>query len=202
MRDPKNLKQKKTDNQTLSPDAVWTIFPAFSVTECRDWIAQAEKAGFEQAGIEGPGGHRLRTEVRNNARLEIESPEWLAVLWGRIGKLVPEVDECQPLGAYRKLRFYRYQPGERFNLHTDGFKLGDRPGERSRLTCMVYLNDDFEGGRTWFPELDVRVEPRTGMVLLFRHLLSHAGETVLAGTKYVLRADLLYQAQTPGKEEE
>ena len=50
-----------------------------------------------------------------------------------------------------RFRFYRYDLGQTFRWHRDGYF--ERPNrERSRLTLMVYVNDDFEGGHTRFEE--------------------------------------------------
>jgi hypothetical protein len=58
---------------------------------------------------------------------------------------------------------------------------------------MLYLNDDFEGGATSFPEEAKNIAPRTGNALLFQHAILHAGERVVRGTKQVLRSDVLYR---------
>eukprot|EP00747_Dinoflagellata_sp_TGD_P166656 gnl/TRDRNA2_/TRDRNA2_189790_c0_seq1.p1 gnl/TRDRNA2_/TRDRNA2_189790_c0~~gnl/TRDRNA2_/TRDRNA2_189790_c0_seq1.p1 ORF type:complete len:317 (+),score=23.33 gnl/TRDRNA2_/TRDRNA2_189790_c0_seq1:106-951(+) len=94
-----------------------------------------------------------------------------------------------------------------------GRLLNDAFGDRaSQLTFLLYLNDDFDGGSTRFfmqparPRLGdaghcksiVTVQARKGSVLCFfhgNHALSpwHEGEEVRAGTKYVLRSDVLYR---------
>ncbi|BDU19378.1 hypothetical protein DYGSA30_08350 [Dyella sp. GSA-30] len=74
------------------------------------------------------------------------------------------------------------------------------------LTFMIYLTDgdDFEGGDTLFysagpaggeeaSNVITRIRPRMGSLILFEHDIWHAGEEVTAGTKYVLRSDLLFQ---------
>jgi hypothetical protein len=38
----------------------------------------------------------------------------------------------------------------------------------------------------------LRVTPKTGMALLFHHPISHRGDPVIAGRKYVLRTDVMY----------
>ena len=53
-------------------------------------------------------------------------------------------------GVNERLRFYRYEIGQQFDWHYDG--AFERPdGECGKLTFMIYLNDDFEGGQTFLP---------------------------------------------------
>lgn len=75
-------------------------------------------------------------------------------------------------------------------MHVD---LSYRPSaqERSFLTVILYLNDDYSGGQTRFGP--VAVQPKAGMALLFPHELRHEGEAVTAGTKEVLRTDVMYR---------
>ena len=65
-------------------------------------------------------------------------------------------------------------------------------GLASRLTLLVYLNDGFTGGDTDFREF--RVKPEAGAALLFVHDTWHEGAAIEAGTKYVLRSDVMYGA--------
>ena len=94
-----------------------------------------------------------------------------------------------------RFRFYRYDPGQKFALHFDGFFRRDN-GEQSELTFMVYLNADFTGGETKFygddRKLRVTVRPQQGMALGFVHLQLHEGARVESGRKYVLRTDVMY----------
>lgn len=99
---------------------------------------------------------------------------------------------------------------------TDKYQF-DAYGDRmSRLTFLIYLNDDAEGGSTTFfiPSHDVgfmdsyAVTPRKGCVLVFPHgdvegSLLHEGSPVLNGAKYVIRADVLYmKGDKPASSEE
>lgn len=78
----------------------------------------------------------------------------------------------------------------------------------SKLTFLIYLNDDFEDGWTTFflpsnsdtgHEMEaIRIEPRMGSALLFPHgecldALLHEGSGVKCGYKYVIRTDVLYE---------
>ena len=89
----------------------------------------------------------------------------------------------------RELRFYKYDPGQRFKMHKDGPWHED--GLSSKLTFLLYLNDDFTGGMTDFR--DFSVTPQRGHALLFVHDTWHEGQAVQTGVKYVLRSDVMYR---------
>ncbi|TXI24978.1 MAG: hypothetical protein E6Q67_01770 [Roseateles sp.] len=127
--------------------------------------------------------------VRNNERTLVESPSWVALLWERLSQVeLPTLDGAQAVGLPKDLRFYKYLPGQRFKMHKDGpWREG---GLTSKLTLLVYLNDEFTGGATDFREF--LVVPKTGMALLFVHDSWHEGAAVAAGTKYVVRSDVMY----------
>ena len=65
--------------------------------------------------------------------------------------------------------------------------------ERSLLTLIVYLNEDFAGGRTAFLDFELQATPKTGTALVFQHLLLHEGCMVHSGVKYAMRSDVMYR---------
>lgn len=67
-------------------------------------------------------------------------------------------------------------------------------GQRA-VTVLVYLNDDYEGGETFFPELNLRFKGKPGDALIFwnisasgelEHTSLHAGLPVTKGEKWLL----------------
>lgn len=95
-----------------------------------------------------------------------------------------------------------YTKGQEYQAHFDtvdeqtpmGQKLAQRYGQRV-FTMLVYLNDDFEGGETYFPLLDQKVTPCQGKAIVFKNLADdnrvdplalHAGLPVFSGRKYAL----------------
>ncbi len=89
-----------------------------------------------------------------------------------------------------RFRFYRYSSQQYFKWHMDGSFRRDH-SERSKLSAIFYLNDNFDGGETDFAGFQVM--PEKGMVLIFPHELMHQGAPVVKGCKYVLRTDVMYQ---------
>ena len=77
---------------------------------------------------------------------------------------------------------------------------------RTMFTIHLYLNDskaevegaDLVGGATTFFSNDekrrIDVNPKAGRVLIFQHRrLLHSGDDVLAGIKYTMRTDIMYE---------
>ena len=89
------------------------------------------------------------------------------------------------------------------------------PGWYSQFTYLLFLNDDYEGGRTQFlvsksdpsqpartsEEFDlVSVQTPKGAALCFPHgshpqHCLHGGESISMGTKYIIRTDILFGNQ-------
>lgn len=197
----------------LSTDGVslcWLLSDFLSASECEAEIAAARTRGFALAGSDFPPSYR------NNRRLVRDDAAHADALYARFlarvatSALEREADgrHWRPTGVNPRLRYCRYEPGEAFHLHQDGVR-HEADGRRSFLTFMIYLDDPshFEGGATRFfahgpggnadggsnPVL-LEIRPSQGSLILFDHGLWHDGAEVLAGTKHVLRSDLLFAA--------
>lgn len=96
--------------------------------------------------------------------------------------------------SYRQgepLQVLSYLPGQQYKLHSDALPAGN---QRIR-TFLVYLNEDYDGGATFFPDLGLRVRGRAGDALMFVNVdrddrahsrARHAGEPVTRGEKMLL----------------
>lgn len=170
-----------------------------SAKRCEALVAHAEDTGFDEATINTSAGHVFDKQVRNNDRVISDDPALAAELWDLARADVPVTFKGRNVvGLNERLRFYRYDPGQKFDWHQDGY-FERSNGERSQFTFMVYLNDGFEGGGTSFADPYGRlgfdpftVTPKKGSALLFYHHLDHRGDEVTAGRKYVLRTDVMF----------
>ena len=181
----------------MSSFSLLTVPAAFSADECKALLAVSEAAGYRPVTIEGkldgPFGFAV-SDGCHSSRAAVEDLPLTAALWRRLQRFVPErIDGRSVVGFNERLRFYRYDAGQDFSAHTDGY-YERANGERSFLTLMMYLNEDFAGGETFFLEPARRITPRTGTLVLFRHQLWHGGRQVLRGRKYILRTDVMYEA--------
>ncbi|MEO7332144.1 MAG: 2OG-Fe(II) oxygenase [Minicystis sp.] len=177
----------------LGEALVWTVDDALSPARCAAYAAQIRGGERELSPIVGHhGGLEIDLAVRNNTRLMWDDAAEADSLLALVASTVPaRLSGLHLRGGNPRLRLYRYGPGEHHGAHWD--TVVELPGGlRSLLTLVFYLNDDFEGGDTEFPELEKRITPRAGMALLFQHRILHEATRVLRGEKLVLRTDVLY----------
>jgi hypothetical protein len=166
------------------------VFDGFlGAQQCAELVLQAERSGFGSTAALYP------EDYRNNDRLVLDAPELAAALFARFKEREPTT---KALGFNARFRFCRYRAGQCFTVHRDGAFVTS--GRRSRMTFQVYLNEGFAGGRTRFFEdkagakLLEQIAPQLGRAILFPHDDWHDGEAVPAGTKYVMRTDLMFAA--------
>jgi len=194
-----------------------------SLQECKTLLALTRQLGYHP---DAPVS--LPREIRHNDNLVwIADIETLAILWARVAAAINQdvslFDNDLALGLNGRFRFYRYSAGDFFKFHSDGAWTGslvvngqlqpDAFGDRlSRMTFLLLLNDDYEGGATRFRVnaddpmrpikhyskiTEVDVHTAAGDVLCFPHGLHplhcvHSGETISHGEKFILRTDVLF----------
>ncbi len=166
--------------------------PLFSPRTCRRIVQEAKSLGGwrgAQVSIETDEkafGSFTRHDIRSarilawkhtdslcrgfEARLDREVRPLIRRLWGAD---LPDHDGTQLI---------RYPVGGHYLPHQDAGP--DFPHRYFTVVC--YLNDDFEGGHTWFPSLKYSAVPRCGSWLLFPAHYSHCAQPVVRGEKFVI----------------
>lgn len=170
---------------------VWVIDGFLTDEECAFHIKSSELMGYELAKINVNGQQKVLTNVRDNQRVLLFDDELGQNIWLRLKGLIEPRNNAEPVGLNEMWRYYRYVPGERFKLHRDGSHVRNEY-ERSLLTLLIYLNDDFEGGATGF-ERKFDIQPLKGRAVIFEHRIKHEGKPLQSGTKYVLRTDIMFK---------
>ena len=175
-------------------DKVFTVSEFFTHSQCDAYIERAESIGFDEAPINTSFGPQIRKDVRNNTRVMLDDELMARDLGARISDYIPlNIGRWTACGVNERFRFYRYDVGQQFDWHRDGYFERDN-GDRSRLTFMIYLNDGFSGGETTIEGSNI--VPEKGLALFFEHQLIHKGQPVSEGRKYVLRTDVMYRLGT------
>ncbi|KAJ7182835.1 hypothetical protein C8R43DRAFT_968201 [Mycena crocata] len=199
----------------------FVINDVFERAECQALIDSAEAVGLLPDEPTAGSATQLASVLAHNF-IWLADTEFISTLYSRVVALLPQsVHGGAVKGINARFRLYRYRPGALYRPHIDGawpasaldetttppsYVYDSDPTVYSRLTFLIYLNDDFDGGCTTFflPSaehgvLEARpVKPRTGTVCVFPHgaargSLLHEGSGVTEGAKYVIRTEVLYE---------
>jgi prolyl 4-hydroxylase len=164
---------------------------AFDPELCAE-VVRSAAAGFapSRVGGEGDAGWRSLHRSSSSSMFGLAHPQLHRALATRAAALVPGLTGS----CFELAQCVRYGVGEQYRPHLDVPVSSPRVASGQRTwTVLVYLNDDFEGGETAFPLLDLSVRPRRGTALIFRNrdaqglanlYTMHAGQPVRRGIKY------------------
>jgi prolyl 4-hydroxylase len=175
----------------VSHDPYIALFPQlFSPAECR-YLAVLGTPWLEKAGILDLAGEGRMDETIRDAH-SCAIPNLAEDL------IVQAINRCiaratgTEAGWGEPLNILKYTPGQQYRPHHDGTG-SDNVSVRT-LTALIWLNDQFEGGETDFPKINVRVRGGVGDMLVFKNVrddgsfderMIHAGLPVTEGVKWM-----------------
>jgi prolyl 4-hydroxylase len=113
------------------------------------------------------------------------------LLYQHYGIQFPHAETCSIL---------RYTPGQAYKRHVDNLLLASRMQELQQgvptrdISIVGYLNEDFEGGETFFDRQNIKVKPQQGSAIVFPAYYTHPHQAlpVTRGRKYVFTSWLYY----------
>mmetsp|Transcript_32492 Transcript_32492/g.55359 ORF Transcript_32492/g.55359 Transcript_32492/m.55359 type:complete len:275 (+) Transcript_32492:135-959(+) len=201
----------------LANGAAFCLRNFLSHEECENIIEQAERIGLEDCGYsrrirktDRVAAHSLELAQMMMERVKpfvgpfdlktTKGPDWYPE---GIPHSMPPY-KWYPTEINPTFRICRYERGCFFFPHHDGGYCKD-DSHQSIQTFMIYLNDDFDGGTTRFynqlqhhykkPDpnnLIYSYIPRKGDALVFNSQITHDGEILSSGQKYILRSEIMY----------
>jgi len=84
----------------------------------------------------------------------------------------------------------KWEPGAYARKHSDNTDEHGHSGAftRSRYAAFLYLNDNFEGGMLQFPDQDISIQPKVGMLAAFDGGFNNMHEVTLieSGVRYTI----------------
>jgi hypothetical protein len=82
----------------------------------------------------------------------------------------------------------KWNVGGNASPHTDNSSMDGKPNafETNKFVSLLYLNDDYEGGELYFPELDIEFKPKALSWITFNGGIEnlHGVKEIKAGTRY------------------
>ena len=125
------------------------------------------------------------TRISETTFLNVEDP----IINNLMKKCISRIDK--PIGHCEELQVVRYKSGGFYKQHQDCMNLYQNP---RMYTFIMALNDDYEGGETSFPNLDIKYKLKKGDCLFFHTLDNydaltsmalHSGQPVKSGEKWI-----------------
>jgi len=98
----------------------------------------------------------------------------------------PFLEETFPKVDISSFNIQKYEEGGHFSkIHSERTSILNL---HRLFAFMTYLNDDFEGGKTYFSHYDITITPKTGLTLIWPAEWTHAhrGGEVERGSKYII----------------
>ena len=135
-----------------------TLRGVLTPAECRAVVEATERRGYGAALLNVGGGREVYSpDHRDSARVIVDSPEFADALFARVAHALPPTLESgesgggvwRLVGLNERLRFLRYDAGQKFEAHYDGaFERGPESGalagQRTFVTLLLYLNEGYD----------------------------------------------------------
>ncbi|MDJ0714647.1 MAG: 2OG-Fe(II) oxygenase [Prochloraceae cyanobacterium] len=163
---------------------------------CNHILQITEQFQLEQAGIELK---KIDTQIRSNSSLYLDTNHSLLkstndLLLKKVGVIQKLLYQHYGIGFFysETCTILRYEPGQFYKRHVDNLLLRNRFDEASKgipirdVSIVGYLNEDFEGGETYFDRQNLKLKPEMGNVAVFPAFWTHPHQSlpVTKGVKY------------------
>jgi prolyl 4-hydroxylase len=152
-------------------------------------IASVVAKSLDRSTVVDPSGKLIPHPIRTSDNAAIGPTQETLVVQAinrRIAAATKtDVKQGEPLTVLR------YATGQEYRSHLDTLP---RVSNQRITTAILYLNDGYEGGETFFPLLNVTIVPKAGDLLVFENvtprgesepLCRHAGLPIRGGIKWI-----------------
>ena len=176
------------------PEWIKIYKDALTKDECENIINFSKEWFFKQPLLSGGEG-------RTSSQCFIEKK---APIVSKIESFTKKI-LGSPIENQEQASVIRYEKGQQYRDHWDYFHPQLHPKEYESFviaknnsnriaTAMFYLNDNFEGGETFFPRIDFKIKPELGTCVTWVNFFEngefneeslHAGLPVINGEKYI-----------------
>lgn len=187
----RRMGERRVARTTVSRDPRIAVFRGLlDAEECR-YLQLVAAPWLEPAMITTVTGEGARDPHRDSDNMVITPLAEDLVVQAFLGRIADVSGAA--VGNGEPLHVLRYRPGQQYRPHHDAHAYAPL-AQRRRHTAILYLNNDYEGGETAFPELGITVRGVAGDLLLFDNLdaagepdprMLHAGLPVTAGEKWI-----------------
>lgn len=170
---------------------IFTIDNFLSDEECEMVMEISKNRNFSRAYVLDDNNGAVINDSRTNYSNSISNNDDIFIQY-----IVDKVSSTIkfPSENAEPLEFVRYYKNQEFKHHFDAFKQPYLSKNQRILTALVYLNNVEKGGETEFKNINLKIKPNKGKLLVFQNCLEdnqtihpnsyHAGLPVLKGEKF------------------
>ena len=163
----------------------YVVRDAVSEAFCDKLIQEYSKPEVEKLPPTIGGGEGLiNLDIRNVQRLQLPLYAGIGATLTAIGLNVNHDIWKYDITHSNQSEFLMYDVKGKYETHVDTFH--QHSNETRKLTILVFLNDDFEGGRFYIQNSHDRTYPeqKKGTVLIFPSFMPHGVEPITKGVRY------------------
>jgi Rps23 Pro-64 3,4-dihydroxylase Tpa1-like proline 4-hydroxylase len=140
----------------------------------------------------------VKTEDRSNSVIYLQDKELQKDIFEIINKSINSFLETYrnlyflPELTYFTIEALKYEPGEKYVMHYDD---GSKHVSNRVTSCVIYLNDNYEGGEIEFANFDIKIKPIKNSMVLFpsNYPYMHIAHQVNSGVRYAINIFLEYK---------
>ncbi len=159
-----------------------------------DWLVERSRGRLKPAAtLERDGSDQRKRTISDH---RTNSAFVVPIITGGVvmGVIVERIAQALkvPSEVFEGVQVFHYDTGQQYQTHVDYIE----GAQNQRIaTFLVYLNDDFDAGETWFVVPDLKVKPAKGGAVYFANVgldgqpdpaSIHAGTAPTRGAKWLL----------------
>jgi prolyl 4-hydroxylase len=182
------LEQPEARQVSQTPEA-W-VFESFLTPEECDYLVEAARPLLQESVVVDPASGEMRPHP-------VRTSDGAMFPWVSEDLVISAINRRIALASGTSvkcgepLQVLRYLPGQQYHPHLDALP---REDNQRVLTMLVYLNEGYQGGETYFTRGGLRFAAKRGDALLFRNAepgsppdpnAEHAGLPVISGEKFI-----------------
>lgn len=175
---------ESTNDQIQKEEGYFFVMKgAFNSNSCQRIIKSFEsnKDSFVDAPLVG---NVVDKKIRNTSIIRTNSFRGVGAALTGMGLAANYQNWKFDITHSNQCEFLKYDPSGHFNLHIDTI-LNEKTNETRKLTVILFLNDDFEGGKLYLQYGKEKVYPsqNAGDVIVFPSFLLHSVEPIISGIR-------------------
>jgi predicted 2-oxoglutarate/Fe(II)-dependent dioxygenase YbiX len=177
--------RKKLSHHAEPDHTFWHFADAMTPEACRKLIESLEaQAQGEEARIGMGADGVVDKEIRDVKRVTLPSHRGIGATMVGFGLSANHQAWKFDVTHSNQTDYLKYDKDGHYHAHVDTFMKPGDP-ECRKLTVLVFLNDDFEGGRLFIQNGQNKIYPpqKAGTALVFPSFLVHGVEPVTSGIR-------------------